>query len=75
MPSVVAITTKSVQEVQNYYSMFGSRVCAKPGAGSFRAVVPVLSSVRQNRNFDTQPIIMLWMVRFFIRCFCRWKCL
>ena len=25
MPSVVAITTKSVQEVQNYYSMFGSQ--------------------------------------------------
>lgn len=25
MPSVVAITTKSVQEVQDYYSMFGSQ--------------------------------------------------
>ncbi len=33
MPSVVAITTKSVQEVQNYYGMFG-QYGAEPGAGS-----------------------------------------
>ena len=48
MPSIVAITNKSVQEVQNYFDMFGR---AAKSSRKWKVRVPVLLSERMTRSF------------------------
>ena len=51
MPSIVSITTKSVEEVQNYYGMLVSMELIHQSRERFREAVPVLSSERTTQSF------------------------
>lgn len=54
LPSIVSITTKSVQEVQNYFgngNVWNVWICATAAGTGSRVVVPVLLLVRMMMNF------------------------